>query len=68
MANPLRRLSKKARLYIAIVIAFCFFVGEISVGFYTQSLALVADAFHVLFDLLCFAVALAAILVFFIDF
>jgi hypothetical protein len=61
MANPLLRLSKKARLCIAIGIAFCFFVAEVSVGFYTHSLALIADAFHVLFDLLSFSLALAAI-------
>jgi len=35
----------------------------VSVGFKTHSLALIADAFHVLFDLLSFAVALAAILI-----
>lgn len=63
MLNPLSTLSKKARLRIAIAIAFCFFVTEISFGFYTRSLALVADAFHVLFDLLSFCVALSAIVV-----
>jgi hypothetical protein len=34
------------RLRAVIAISFCFFVAEISVGFYTKSLALVADAFH----------------------
>jgi zinc transporter 1 len=63
MANPLLRLSKKARLIVAIGIAFCFFVAEVSVGFYTHSLALIADAFHVLFDLLSFSLALGAIVV-----
>jgi zinc transporter 1 len=63
MANPLLKLSKKARLSIAIAIAFCFFLAEVSVGFYTHSLALIADAFHVLFDLLSFSLALGAIVV-----
>jgi solute carrier family 30 (zinc transporter), member 1 len=63
MMNPITKLSKKSRLRVAIVLASCFFLAEISVGFYTRSLALIADAFHVLFDLLSFSVALAAILV-----
>jgi zinc transporter 1 len=56
-------LSKKARLRIALLLAFCFFIVEISFGFYTKSLALIADAFHVSFDLLSFGIALAAITV-----
>ncbi|EDN08986.1 predicted protein [Histoplasma mississippiense (nom. inval.)] len=39
-------LSRASRLSIIIAISFTFFVVEISVGFYTRSLALVADAFH----------------------
>jgi zinc transporter 1 len=53
----------KSRLRIAISISFCFFVVEISFGFYTRSLALIADAFHVSFDLLSFSIALGAITV-----
>lgn len=44
-----------------IGISFSFFVAEISVGFYTRSLALVADAFHYMNDLIGFIVALAAL-------
>lgn len=40
------QLSRKNRLRAVIAISFCFFLAEISVGFYTKSLALVADAFH----------------------
>jgi len=40
------QLSRKTRLQAVIAISFCFFLGEITVGFYTKSLALVADAFH----------------------
>jgi zinc transporter 1 len=61
MGNPLLMLSKKSRLGIAIAISSCFFIVEISVGFYTHSLALIADAFHVLFDLLSFSLALGAL-------
>ncbi|PMD27263.1 cation diffusion facilitator family metal ion transporter-like protein [Hyaloscypha hepaticicola] len=53
-------LSKTQRLSIAIGISFTFFAAEISVGFYTHSLALVADAFHYLNDLVGFIVAFAA--------
>jgi len=46
---------------IIIGISFAFFVAEISVGFYTRSLALIADAFHYLNDLIGFIVALVAL-------
>ncbi|RVD85295.1 uncharacterized protein DFL_003621 [Arthrobotrys flagrans] len=53
-------LSKTRRLSIIIGISLCFFITEISIGFYTGSLALVADAFHYLNDLIGFAVQLVA--------
>jgi zinc transporter 1 len=40
------QLARKTRLWAVIVISLSFFLAEISVGFYTKSLALVADAFH----------------------
>ena len=40
------QISRKTRLSAVIAISFCFFLAEITVGFYTKSLALVADAFH----------------------
>ncbi|KAI8937938.1 hypothetical protein NX059_005621 [Plenodomus lindquistii] len=55
------QLSRKNRLRAVIAISFCFFLAEISVGFYTKSLALVADAFHYLNDLIGFIVALVAV-------
>ncbi|CAI7630384.1 unnamed protein product [Penicillium pancosmium] len=54
-------LTQSQRLQLVISISFCFFVAEISVGFYTRSLALVADAFHYLNDLIGFIVAFAAL-------
>jgi zinc transporter 1 len=40
------QITRKTRLRAVIAISFCFFATEISIGFYTGSLALVADAFH----------------------
>ncbi|KAJ5659207.1 cation diffusion facilitator family metal ion transporter [Penicillium longicatenatum] len=55
------RFSRSTRLYVVIAISTCFFLGEISVGFYTHSLALIADAFHYLNDLVGFIIALVAL-------
>ncbi|KAH7115842.1 cation efflux protein [Dendryphion nanum] len=54
-------ISRKNRLRAVIAISFCFFLAEISTGFYTKSLALIADAFHYLNDLIGFIVALLAV-------
>ncbi|EED16115.1 cation diffusion facilitator family metal ion transporter, putative [Talaromyces stipitatus ATCC 10500] len=54
-------LNQSQRLELVISISLCFFIAEISVGFYTKSLALVADAFHYLNDLIGFVVAFAAL-------
>ncbi|KAJ6161304.1 cation diffusion facilitator family metal ion transporter [Penicillium chermesinum] len=54
-------LSPSTRLTVVIAISTCFFIGEISVGFYTRSLALIADAFHYLNDLIGFVIALLAL-------
>ncbi|KAI1875101.1 uncharacterized protein JN550_002530 [Neoarthrinium moseri] len=61
MAFP--SITSTQKLSAVITISFAFFVAEIAIGFKTGSLALVADAFHYLNDLIGFAVALAAILV-----
>ncbi|PYI24291.1 cation diffusion facilitator family metal ion transporter [Aspergillus violaceofuscus CBS 115571] len=55
------RISRSQRLMVVIAISSAFFVSEISVGFYTHSLALVADAFHYLSDLVSFVVAFLAL-------
>ncbi|KND88748.1 Zinc/cadmium resistance protein, partial [Tolypocladium ophioglossoides CBS 100239] len=57
------KVTRKQRLIATIVISFSFFVAELVAGFYTHSLALVADAFHYLSDLVGFVVALVALLV-----
>ncbi|TQV96514.1 metal ion resistance protein/transporter (Zrc1) [Cordyceps javanica] len=55
------RFDRRNRLIATIAISLLFFAAEISAGFYTHSLALVADAFHYLSDLLGFVVALTAL-------
>ncbi|KAL1981996.1 hypothetical protein VTN96DRAFT_1962 [Rasamsonia emersonii] len=54
-------MSRTRRLWIVICVSTTFFLAEISAGFYTKSLALVADAFHYLNDLIGFIVALVAL-------
>jgi zinc transporter 1 len=51
---------KHHRLGCMLSMVFCYFVVEISVGYVTGSLALVADAFHMLGDALALSVALYA--------
>ncbi|ROW09589.1 hypothetical protein VMCG_02532 [Cytospora schulzeri] len=62
-------LSSKDRLVITIAISFSFFVAEITVAFKTGSLALLADAFHYIDqilqmnDLISLVVALTAVII-----
>ncbi|KAE8371810.1 cation efflux protein [Aspergillus bertholletiae] len=57
------KISRIQRLSAVIGISMSFFIAEIAVGFYTGSLALVADAFHYLSDIIGFAIALVAAIV-----
>ncbi|KAK4207624.1 cation efflux family protein [Rhypophila decipiens] len=57
------KLRAKQRLTAAMLISFAFFVTELAVAFKTGSLALMADSFHYMNDLLSFSVALSAILI-----
>ncbi|KAL9034330.1 MAG: hypothetical protein Q9180_005466 [Flavoplaca navasiana] len=54
-------LSKSKRLVAIIAISFSFFLAEISIGFHTRSLALIADSFHYMSDLVGFVIALVAL-------
>jgi len=54
-------LSKSQRILILLVINFIFFLLEISTGYAVHSLALVADAFHMLNDVLSLLVGLWAV-------
>ncbi|KAI8384811.1 cation efflux family-domain-containing protein [Radiomyces spectabilis] len=55
------RLSRQARIVLMLCINGGFFIAEIVIGYYVKSLALVADSFHMLNDMLAFSVALWAI-------
>ncbi|KAI1775471.1 cation efflux protein [Hypoxylon cercidicola] len=57
------KMSSKQKLCAIIGISFAFFIAEIVVAFYTKSLALLADAFHYMNDLIGFIVALVAIVI-----
>ncbi|KAI1382634.1 cation efflux protein [Hypoxylon trugodes] len=57
------KLSSKQKLLAIIGISFSFFIAELVVAFYTKSLALLADAFHYMNDLIGFIVALVAIII-----
>jgi len=48
------------RLAFVLAISASFFVVEISVGFKTKSIALIADAFHYLNDVVAYAIAFVA--------
>ncbi|KAK3502618.1 cation efflux family-domain-containing protein [Neurospora crassa] len=56
------KIGQKQRLAATIAISSAFFVSELAVAFKTGSLALTADAFHYLNDLISFAVTLTAII------
>ncbi|KIY51832.1 CDF zinc transporter [Fistulina hepatica ATCC 64428] len=50
-------LKNTTRLGIVLAISFSFFVAEIAVGFRTKSLALIADAFHYLNDIVAYCLS-----------
>lgn len=54
-------LSRSGRIIILLVLNIIMFLAEIVVGYMTGSLALIADAFHMLSDLLSQIIALYAI-------
>ncbi|KAK0730391.1 cation efflux protein [Lasiosphaeris hirsuta] len=53
--------SKSTRITVMLVIDILFFILELSVGFAVHSLALMADAFHMLNDVISLAVGLWAV-------
>lgn len=54
-------LSKSTRISILLAIDSAFFLLELTVGYAVHSLALVADAFHMLNDVLSLCVGLWAV-------
>ncbi|KAK4461656.1 cation efflux protein [Cladorrhinum samala] len=57
------KFGRRHKVSAAIVISFTFFVCEVVVAFRTGSLALLADAFHYMNDLVGFIITLTAIIV-----
>ncbi|CAM1511563.1 Fc.00g090760.m01.CDS01 [Cosmosporella sp. VM-42] len=57
------KFTRKQRLIATIMISSAFFVAELALGIYTHTLCLMADAFHVLCDLIGVAIALYAVVV-----
>jgi len=53
-------MKNTTKIGIVLGISFAFFVVEIAVGFRTKSLALIADAFHYLNDIVAYAIAFIA--------
>ncbi|KAJ7917491.1 CDF zinc transporter [Mycena leptocephala] len=53
-------MKTTTRLALVLAIATSFFVAEIAIGFRTKSLALIADAFHYLNDIVAYAIAFVA--------
>ncbi|KAA1468197.1 cation efflux protein [Dentipellis sp. KUC8613] len=58
---PSFALSRKARISLLLVIDLAFFFVELIVGYAVGSLALVADSFHMLNDVVSLVIALYAI-------
>ncbi|KAJ8084090.1 Zinc resistance conferring protein [Marasmius tenuissimus] len=61
-------LSRAVRIKILLAIDVLFFFVELTVGYAVGSLALVADSFHMLNDIMSLLVALYAIKACFFDF
>lgn len=53
-------MKNTTRIGIVLVISCAFFAVEIAIGFKTRSLALIADAFHYLNDIVAYAIAFVA--------
>ncbi|KAF8159476.1 CDF zinc transporter [Crassisporium funariophilum] len=53
-------MKNTTRIGVVLAISVAFFAAEIAVGFRTRSLALIADAFHYLNDIVAYAIAFVA--------
>uniref|UniRef100_A0A1I7V762 Cation efflux family protein n=1 Tax=Loa loa TaxID=7209 RepID=A0A1I7V762_LOALO len=56
-----RRLSRTTRLIIMLTMTFAFFAVELVFGYLSHSMALVADSFHMLSDVMALAIAFACL-------
>ncbi|VDM12141.1 unnamed protein product [Wuchereria bancrofti] len=55
------RLSRSTRLVIMLTMTFAFFAVELAFGYLSHSMALVADSFHMLSDVMALAIAFACL-------
>ncbi|KAJ3510496.1 hypothetical protein NLJ89_g4634 [Agrocybe chaxingu] len=53
-------MKNTTRIGVVLLISLAFFAAEIAIGFKTKSLALIADAFHYLNDIVAYAIAFVA--------
>ena len=56
----MKLLDNESKLKLFILFTFLFFLAEIVSGYYTGSVALIADSFRMLSDVVVFVVALYA--------
>uniref|UniRef100_A0A915Q286 Cation efflux protein cytoplasmic domain-containing protein n=1 Tax=Setaria digitata TaxID=48799 RepID=A0A915Q286_9BILA len=56
-----RRLSRSTRLIIMLTMTFAFFAVELAFGYLSHSMALVADSFHMLSDVMALSIAFACL-------
>jgi len=59
--HGMKWLTIEYRLYGVILIAACFLVAELVIGFTNNALVLVADAFHITSDLIGYVVSVVCI-------
>lgn len=57
---PLLQIGKETKLKVFICFTFLFFLLELISGYYSGSVALIADAFHMLSDVAALFIALYA--------
>lgn len=55
------RLSRSTRLIIMLTMTFAFFAVELAFGYLSHSMALIADSFHMLSDVMALAIAFACL-------
>lgn len=56
-----RGLSRSTRLIIMLAMTFAFFAVELAFGYLSHSMALIADSFHMLSDVMALAIAFACL-------
>lgn len=60
-------MGRGGRLLVMLLMTFFFFVVEIVFGYVSHSMALIADSFHMLSDVMALAIAYGCLKVFLIN-